>query len=172
MKKRFNELCGPACVNYILKLDKNPFVCNNDLFWCCDLALFLLEKGYKVTLKCFNSRLYNDYKKSEKDNLNFEGFLSIKKYLSKYSIIEEHVTTQTIKYEIHNYDYCIYNVNSNIYSNRPNSSGHYILSVKDNNSIYLINPLKNSYQKESVNIEKIYKSIKDFGAWRILISKK
>lgn len=172
MTKASNELCGSACVNYILKTNNNHTVCPTNLFWCCDLALFLMNAGYKVSLKCCNSRLYNDYKQYANSNFAFEGFLSIKKFLSKLDIIEECVSTSIIEQEVHQFDYCIYNVDSAIFSNRPNSDGHYILSTKENKTYYLINPLRNSYQKIPFNAQIIYDSIKDFGAWRILVLKK
>lgn len=173
MIKDCKTLCGPACVNYIMNLDRRLETCPDNLFWCCDLATFLSNAGYEVALKCYRSRLYDDYRKNMgHKTLTFEGFISIKNFLSTNNINECDISPEIIKQEIQKYDYCIYNVDSAIFSSRSYSSGHYILIFKEKGRPFLITPLKNKYQKMDLDFSKVYNSTKNFGAWRILISKK
>lgn len=60
-------LCGSFCVNYVIKkITKKVINIDPNMLWSTDLALCLMNiLDNKIEVRCFNSTLYNDYKKKK-----------------------------------------------------------------------------------------------------------
>ena len=168
--KSAEMLCGPACINYILHLEKRNNKVINTLTWCCDLACALKEMNFNVDVRCFNSKLYNDSQKFS--DSKFDGFTSINRYLKKKPIKELELTVEDLKQEIKHSKYLICNVSSKLFNNDNNmTGGHYILVLGENlNFVKIINPRKTVYEQTEITLQKLIDCMKDFGSWRILIN--
>ena len=173
-----NELlCGSACVKYILdKYNLKYRNFNYQMKWISELALYLLKYDLlDIKISCFKSNLYNDYLKNinnTKKINDFDGFLFIKKLEGKNKIINTKLTKRELKKEINNSDYIILCVESAKFNRNKNmNGGHFIIlnSIIDNDTIKIINPIKNKFEYKYENIKNIIDYAKNFGSWRVLI---
>lgn len=169
--KSADLLCGPALLEYLFKIHNiNMQVPQNEV-WCCNLASTLIQNGFDAKVHCYNSKLYDDAIKNK--NVDFDGFNSVNNFLLKNKILQVQPTQEELSKEINQNQYCIFNVASNIFHSEPNmTGGHYVLAVNECGKIYLINPTKEHYIKQKLDLDLIVKAIKDCGGWRILINKK
>lgn len=164
-------LCGSLCVSYVIKkIVKKVINIDPNMLWSTDLALCLMNVlDNKIEVRCFNSSLYNDYKKMK--NLSFSGFSSIKKYLdSNGKILETKLSINNLKKELDVSKYLIICVESKILNNDDNMyGGHFVIIEKDNKKIKMINPLRKNFEEREIDYQYIIKLCINFGAWRILI---
>ena len=166
-------LCGSFCVNYIIKkITKKVINIDHNMLWSTDLALCLMNiLDNKIEVRCFNSTLYNDYKKIK--NLSFSGFSSIKKYLdSNGKILEKKFVIKNLINELEVSKYLILCVESKILNNDDTMhGGHFVIIEKNDKKIKMINPLRKKFEEREVDYQYIIKLCINFGAWRILISR-
>lgn len=167
-----NILCGSACVKYILeeyKIFSNKL--NIKMNWITELALSLYNHNIKnLEIKCFNSNLFNDFKKFNK--IDFDGFYYIKKALAKgIKLTEEEINTSVLQKEIKNSKFIILCTESSIFNEDPKmSGGHFIIitGIKKD-KVRIVNPVKDKFEIKYFKISKIIKSCINFGSWRLLI---
>lgn len=165
-----DTMCGVACVEWICENEKVLISINKSEVWCCSLASILQQSGFKTKVKCYNSRLYQDFKNLP--NEQFEGFKTIRNYLKNNQIVVEEPTISNIKKEIENNKYVIFNVSSKIF-HKDNSmnGGHYIVATSfGKNMIEIVNPRETDFEIRKISVNDLISCIKDFGAWRILIN--
>ena len=62
-------------------------------------------------------------------------------------------------------------VESSVFNNDTSmTGGHYIvLNGRNGDEVNVINPIKEKYEKKTLNINFLIKACKDYGAWRIII---
>lgn len=172
MKKKIS--CGSSCVKYVINdLLNSTSNINPKMFWITEMALCLTKYlDNDIKLYCYNSNLYDDYKKNP--NKNFAGFTWIKEYLKSNLIIyQKELTRKNLKTEIDDCEFLILCVESKLLNNNDlMSGGHYIIISKiENNIVSIINPQKNKYEFKEIELDDLISYSSNFGSWRILIKK-
>ena len=167
-------LCGSSCVKYVLNsFDKNIGDLNLKMEWITELAICLKEKEIRdISILCFKSNLFYDYKYSKNINLKFNGFKFIKKCFElKIPIIEIELTKKELVKEIKENKLIILCVQSSVFNNDNSMDGGHFIILKGmvDNMVKVINPRKNKYEYTTRKLEDIIKYCKNYGSWRILI---
>ena len=168
-----NILCGSSCVKYILNyFSINTEQLNLKMTWITELANSLKNSGVKnISILCYKSNLYYDYKNNPNINLNFDGFSYIEKCIeNNIPINETKLSKMELLKEVKNSKFIILCVESSVFNNKEMNGGHFIiLNGIDNNKIRIINPIKNKFEYKLENTKNIIKYCKNYGSWRILI---
>lgn len=168
-----NILCGSSCVKYIL----NDFCINTEqlnykMTWITELALALKNSGVKnISVLCYKSNLYYDYKNNPNIDLTFKGFHFIEKCIKNdIPINETKLNKMELLKEVKENKFIVLCVESAVFNNRNLTGGHFIiLNGIDNNKIKIINPKKTKYEYKLEEVESIIAYCENYGAWRILI---
>lgn len=168
-----NILCGSSCVKYIL----NDFCINTEqlnlkMTWITELAIALKNSGIKnISILCYESNLYYDYKNNPNIDLRFNGFHYIEECIkNNIPINETKLSKIELLKEVKENKFIVLCVESSVFNNINMNGGHFIiLNGIDNNKIRIINPIKNKYEYKLENVENIIKYCENYGSWRILI---
>ena len=170
LKKEPEELCGNTCIEVIASIFYNK-ICRiqKPLIWCAELANNLNNVNIETKLICWNSQLYDDYKKQK--NIDFEGFQSIKDYEKNNKIEEKEISIDSIKNELKFNKCAIYCIDPSFLDETNHHNGHYIILYQKMDDIYCLNPQKTIIQLKEYNIEKVAIACKVMGGWRILCKK-
>lgn len=165
--------CGSSCVKYILEKHLiNTNYLKNDMIWISELALSLKKNGLSdLHIYCYNSKLYKDYTHGKTD-LSFDGFKYLKELENQsIQIVERNISMDSFASEIDSCKYLILCVESSVFNNDTSmTGGHYvILNGRNGDEVNVINPIKEKYEKKTLNINFLIKACKDYGAWRIII---
>ena len=165
-------LCGSACVKFILDYyGITKIELQRNMFWTAELALALKKAGLCIEVRCFNSKLYDDYIQNKK--YDFDGF----KYLNKMGkekipLIVKKFDCSQIEEEISKNDFVILCVESKIFNlDASMSGGHFIMLNWIDNKIKVINPVKNGFETLYLDSDFLVKCSENFGSWRILIKR-
>ena len=171
-----NMLCGSACLFYLatqvfnIPCDDLP----NDYMWITDIASYVIRHFDKrARLSCFESNLYNDYKKANFNMIPcFEGFKKVDAFLKSGKEIEEkEISEKVIDDLLKRYRIVLLNVSSAVFNQDVKMrGGHYIIIIGEKDDEYLIvNPGKTSITEHWYPKEIILDAATCFGSWMITI---
>ena len=166
-------LCGSSCAKYVL----NDFGINTEhlnlkMTWVTEIAVTLKNFGINnISIFCYKSNLYDDYKNNPNIDLNFDGFYYIEKCLKNDIFIKEiKLSKRELLREVKYNKFIILCVNSAIFNNKKMNGGHFIiLNGMDNDKVKIINPIKNKYEYILDTPENVIRFCEKYGSWRILI---
>lgn len=160
-------LCGPACLHYLLNLNKKMNVhIPKRLVWITDIANLLSELQIAHQLSCFDSTLYTDYE-NKRIPKNHPACISIDKYIAKKNnILVKKFTSNDVIYNKLPDTYFISSVRSNyIDKAMPNDSFHYILVHQSMDKFDIICPQKTDYCIKSMELDTLVEMINMSGNW-------
>lgn len=168
-RKDKDMLCGPACLYYIYKkLDINADNLNFKIEFIGELVTdLILRTEFDIKLCCYKSALFGGVEKIQPVSLQIEQlkFLKAKKVAIKKRL-------SALKSEIKKFKFVICCVDSAKFNEKPNMIGcHFIiaLNLASKIDVEIVNPLKETYKKTIIDINKLYSCMKNCGGWRILI---
>ena len=171
-------LCGSACLYYLgTKVFNVP--CEDlpdDYIWITDIAAYVISHfDHKASLSCFDSRLYEDYKKANfKVRQCFEGFQKVDTFIKRVKPIEEiEIYEKSIDSLLAHNQMLILNVASVIFHQDATlNGGHYVVVIGQKEDEYLIvNPGKYHISEMWYPKELLIEAANCFGSWMITITK-
>ena len=174
LPKKAKILCGNCCVETAASIFYNKH-CRiaAPMIWCAGLAAELEIAGIPTRLFCHGSKLFEDFNANPRDT--FEGFSSIRKYLSLGHGIEDRpLDANQLRAELSENLAGIYCVDSGTFNSDDTlSGGHFVLTYRDfTGRIVILNPKRTVVSViRDYPLEKFVRACRLNGSWRILLGK-
>lgn len=170
------ELCGAACINYIMQKENDPDTLDPNAIWIMQLALFLHEyMPGKISLIYNQSQLMNDfYQNLLPDNTKMH--LLISEFMrTEETICEQEVVIEDLTDMVKKSRWIILLEKSDVFFNDINMEGqnHFVIvqEVYEDQAI-VISPGKTELCSRNIDISKIIQGISNNGQWILRVDVK
>ena len=166
-EKDERQLCGPACLHYLLNIvQKRDVAIPDHLEWIADLASFLAALKIGHVLSCYGSSLYGAYLDGSLPP-DHPGALSLRHYAeTKNQILIKRFTKEDV---LHNRLPDLYYIASvqSVFLDKtsPEGSYHYILVHQCMDTLSIICPRRTDYSRMSMQVDDFVRMIDNSGNW-------
>ena len=175
-EKKLSQVCGAACIEYVLRKENNYSIEVPNLWWIFDLAIFCYYNSeFEIGLRYYNSNLMAEYNGNPR-SLPTEVVERIQWYKKNIGNIEEQkLDGKVLQQYVSFWDWLIINVDSKLLYQDEKMQGHnhyVIVKMLYENEVYLISPGKTAFSEMIIKVNELIDMTRKNGQWILLLRNK